>query len=240
MARGTSLGQLLDDLRAEVGHSLNPALGINTRDVLINVLQRQQKRLWEDYAWPFLKVDRDIPAQAGLRYYNIPADMTFERIEKVEFKWGDRWQPLSYGIGADQYNQYDSDRDIRSWPLQRWDATDDGRIEVWPIPVQDGSAATTDGLIRISGIRKPRALVADADIADLDDQLIVLYSAAEVLARQKQADAQNKLQQAQAHYARLKARTAKGNTFVMGGGSDGGSSYRPSDPPVVAVTKVIP
>lgn len=238
MARGTSLGQLLDDLRAEVGHSLNPALGVNTRDVLINVLQRQQKRLWEDYSWPFLRVNRDIVAQAGLRYYNIPADLTFEKIERVQFKWGDRWQDLEYGIGESQFNQYDSDRDIRSWPIQRWYVTDDNRIEVWPIPAQNGSAATTDGLIRITGIRKPNPLVNDAHTADLDDQLIVLYAAAEILARQKQADAQNKLQQAQAHYARLKARNSKGSTFVMG--ADYQDAYRPNNPPVVAVTKVIP
>lgn len=238
MARGTSLGQLLDDLRAEVGHSLNPALGVNTRDVLINVLQRQQKRLWEDYSWPFLRVDRDIVCQAGLRYYNIPADLTFEKIERVQFKWGDRWQDLTYGIGQQQLNQYDSDRDIRSWPITNWYVTDDNRIEVWPIPAQNGSAATTDGLIRITGIRKPNPLVNDAHTADLDDQLIVLYAAAEILARQKQADAQNKLQQAQAHYARLKARNSKGATFVMGAEYE--DAYRPNNPPVVAVTKVIP
>ena len=53
MARGTSLGVLLDDLRAEVGHSLQPNLGKSTRDVLINMLQRTQRRLWDDYSWFF-------------------------------------------------------------------------------------------------------------------------------------------------------------------------------------------
>lgn len=235
MARGSTLGQLLDDLRAEVGHSLNPALGVNTRDVLINVLQRQQKRLWEDYTWPFLRVDRDITAQAGLRYYTLPADLTFERIELVEFKWGDRWYPLTYHIGREQLNQYDSDRDVRSWPVERWDVTDDGRIEVWPVPAQNGNASTGDGTIRLRGIRKLRPLLADADAADLDDQLIVLYAAAEILARQKQADAQNKLQQAQAHYARLKARTSKGDTFVMGARQV--DAYTPPPPPQVAVIR---
>lgn len=235
MARGSTLGQLLDDLRAEVGHSLNPALGTNTRDVLINVLQRQQKRLWEDYAWPFLRVTRDVTVQAGLRYYNLPADLTFERVEMAEFKWGDRWYQLAYRIGREQLNQYDSDRDVRSWPVERWDTTDDGRIEIWPVPAQNGSSTTGDGTVRLTGIRKLKTFVSDADTADLDDQLIVLYAAAEILARQKQADAPNKLQQAQAHYARLKARTAKGDTFVMGARQV--DAYTPPPPPQVAVIR---
>ena len=60
MARGTTLGILINDLRSEIGHSLEPSLGKSTRDVLVNVIQRNQRRLWDDYAWPFLRVQRDI------------------------------------------------------------------------------------------------------------------------------------------------------------------------------------
>ena len=60
MARGTTLGILINDLRSEIGHSLQTSLGKTTRDVLINTLQRNQKRLWDDYAWSFLKVKREI------------------------------------------------------------------------------------------------------------------------------------------------------------------------------------
>ena len=91
MARGTTLGDLIDDLRAEVGHSIQASLGKAMRDVLIVVLQRTQRRLWNDYSWPFLRVKRDISMATGQRYYNLPSDVTFERIERVEFKWGDRW-----------------------------------------------------------------------------------------------------------------------------------------------------
>ena len=72
MARGVTLGQLITDLRSEIGHSLSPALGKNTRDVLINILQRNQRRLWEDYAWPFLRVEKDVTMAAGQRYYDLP------------------------------------------------------------------------------------------------------------------------------------------------------------------------
>ena len=234
MARGTSLGQLIEDLRSEVGHSLQPNLGKATRDVLINQIQRVQRRLWDDYSWPFLRVHRDITISAGQRYYDLPSDIVFERIERVEFKHGDVWDKLHFGIGADQLNQHDSDNGVRSSPIRRYDTHENNQIEFWPIPANNSES---DGAysVRIHGVRNLSPLIAEADTADLDDQLIVLYAAAEVLARQRQADAQNKLAQAQAHYSRLKARTAKTETFVIGGGEPEGM-YRPKGPPLIART----
>ena len=112
MARGTSLGQLIEDLRSEVGHSLQPSLGKSTRDVLINTLQRTQRRLWDDYSWPFLRVRRDITINTGQRYYDLPADMVFERVEVVEYKNDHTWDKLGYGMSRHEYNQHDSDRNI--------------------------------------------------------------------------------------------------------------------------------
>ena len=235
MARGTSLGQLIDDLRAEVGHSLQPNLGKATRDVFINMLQRTQRRLWEDYSWPFLRIRRDITIAAGQRYYDVPDDLVFERIERMETKHGDYWTKLEYGITAEHYNQHDSDRGVRSSPIRRYDAYENNQIELWPIPANNSDAATGTDSVRVHGIRNLSQFTAEADTADLDDQLIVLYAAGEILQRQKQADAQNKLAQAQAHYARLKARMAKTETFVIGGGEPEGM-YRPKGPPLIATT----
>ena len=166
------------------------------RDVLINTIQRVQSRLWSDYSWPFLQVRRDINLADGQRYYDLPSDMVFERIESVEFKYGDIWEPMSYGIGRDQYNQYDSDRDIRSWPIYRYDNYENNQIEVWPIPNQNVDATTGSGLLRLHGIRNLTRLSENSDTADLDDQLIILYAAANFLQRQRQADAGAKLQEA--------------------------------------------
>lgn len=217
MSRNVTLGELIDDLRAEAGHSLQPNLGTAMRDVLIKVLQRQQRRLWEDYDWPFLNVHRDVLSQAGQRYYNIPADMGFENIERVEYKDGDRWIPMRYGIGQAEFDQYDSDRDIRATPAMNWSQAENDQFEVWPIPPSNGNPTTLSGAIRFHGKRNLRPLVADADRADLDDTLLVLYSAAEILAREKADDAKLKLQMAERHYVRLKGRTAKRTTFSMSG-----------------------
>jgi len=233
MSRGTTLAILINDLRSEIGHSLQPNLGKSTRDVLVNVLQRTQRRLWEDYGWPFLRVTRDIDISTNQRYYDLPSDMTFERIEKAEFKHGDLWGKLDYGVGAKQYNQFDSDRGIVSYPIQCYDAYENNQIELWPIPSNNSTASTKQGMVRFHGIKNLGGLISETDTADLDDQLIILYASAEMLARQKQADSQNKLAQAQAHYARLKARLSKTETFIIGGGEPEGL-YRPKSPPLIA------
>jgi len=235
MARGTQLTALIDDLRAEVGHSLQASLGKATREVLRTVLQRVQRRLWEDYSWPFLKVRREISMAEGQRYYDLPDDITFERIELAEFKWGNRWDRVPYGIGSLEYNQWDSDQDVRSWPIHKYDSYENNQIEVWPIPSDNANATTGSGKLRFHAIKDLSSFIADADTADLDDQLLVLYAAGEILSRQKQPDSQAKLAQANAHYQRLKARSAKTDTFILGGGEPP-YIYVPKGPPVIART----
>ena len=65
MSRGTTLVKLLDDLRAECRISLNPAHNRQQRDVQVKMLQRKQEWLWNDFAWPHLRVERFIDLQAG-------------------------------------------------------------------------------------------------------------------------------------------------------------------------------
>lgn len=235
MARNVTLGELIDDVRAEAGHSLQPNLGTAMREVLIKVIQRQQRRLWEDHDWTFLRVHRDVPVQAGQRYYDFPADLNLERVERVEFKWDDRWHRLEYGIGRAQLDQFDSDRDVRSWPIFRWQEAEDNQIEVWPVPSLNGGLTPPAGLIRFTGIRALRPLVQESDRADLDDTLLVLFSAAEILAREKANDAGLKLQLAETHYRRLKARGAKREVISLSGEED---RFMLRGPKTVAVQNV--
>ena len=218
MARNTTLQVLLDDLRAEAGHSMSANLGQATEAMMLKLLNRVQRRLWEDFSWPFLHTKKDIVMQAGQRYYNVPEGLTLERIESAKFKWGNRWDRMKYGIDPSHYNQYDSDRDTRSWPVMRYEAYGDvaGQIEVWPVPANNGDSSTGDGLVRLEGVKNLSPLSAKTDTADLDDQLIVLFAAAELLTRQKSADAQLKMAQAQAHYLRVKGRLSKVNLSFLG------------------------
>jgi len=234
MARNTTLQVLLDDLRAEAGHSVLANLGRATETMMLTLLNRVQRRLWEDFSWPFLHTKKDIVMQAGQRYYNVPSGMTLERIESAKFKWGNRWDKVTYGIDPAHYNQWDSDRDIRSWPIMRYEAYGDvaGQLEVWPLPSNNGDATTGEGVLRLEGVKDLNPLNAKTDTADLDDQLIVLFAAAELLARQKSADAQMKMGQAQSHYIRVKGRLSKGEPIVFG--DEEPDKYKPRGPILIA------
>jgi len=63
------------------------------------------------------------------------------------------------------------------------------RIEVWPM----NSTAQT---IRLTGQRELNDLVVDTDTADLDDELLTLSVAIDILSRSRKADAEIKLQMA--------------------------------------------
>ena len=216
MARGTTLNSLIEQLRAEAGYSLSVSLGAANRDVLINVLQRTQRKLWEDFAWPFMRIKSDIAASATLRYYNIPSNIDVDRIERIEFKDGGYWQPLDYGVGPHQLAEHDSDEDETGWPIRTWEIYSDTQFEVWPIPNTNGTASTLDGYLRVVGIKNLSNLVNGSDRADLDDHLLVLFAASEILSRNKAGDAEAKMVQAQTHYQRLRARLSKSNTFSIG------------------------
>lgn len=178
MARGSTLIKLLDDLRAELRTSLNPAHNSGERDKQVKFLQSTQEWLWEDFTWPHLRVNRNYRLQAGQYLYDIAADFDIDRIEKIEVKDGGVWRPVLPGIETGHYASHDTELDQRSWPIRRWRIAENEQIEVWPIPDTNGDADDLEGYFKVTGIRRLRALVADTDRCDLDAQLIYLYAAA--------------------------------------------------------------
>lgn len=214
MARGTTLGQLVTMLREECGHATSAALGQNTLPRMKRVLQRTQEFLWGDYAWPHLRVYREELLQAGSRYYSFPSDLAFDRVENVHVRYDDTWRQVCYGIELCNYNAQDPELNQRDDPVLRWQAYEDDQFEVWPLPATDGLR------LRFEGIKKLSPLVADEDRADLDDNLIVLFAAAELLAKQKGGDAEAKVRMAGRLYGQLKGQQSKSTMFIMGGGRD--------------------
>lgn len=241
--RGQTLAQLLSELRAECGYSQNTAHGINNRDSLVQSLKRTQRRLWQQWDWMHMRVSREIPVLAGQRYYNCPTDLPYERIDTAEFKFGGIWTPLRFKIDERDYSIFDPRMDERSWPIQKWDITEDpaatggvpsdgGMIEIWPLPSDSGvPGGSLEGNIRLTGIRKLLPFESDSDRADLDGDLIVLYSAAEILMRDKKEDAQAKLTLAQQLFMQLRGNPEKNRSFVLAG-CDPDDEYR--QPVIVA------
>lgn len=200
--RNRTLTQLVEDLRLETGRSPNANLGIADKPALVRILTRNYETYYNDYNWPHLKVRRDKELAAGQRYYDFPVDIDPERILTVERRWSGTWTPIERGITMDDYNSYDSDdSDVRSDPVLKWDMHDTSalsaahqfQMEVWPLPATSYDSDSGDGKIRLTAIRKFTALVNDSDVCLIDGNVVVLVSAAELLAKSNKADAAAKL-----------------------------------------------
>lgn len=197
----TTLSAMVEDLRLETGRSANVNFGQDEYASLVRLLQRTQDNLYWDYEWPFLKARRDVDLAAGSRYYDFPSDMNSERIFKVSTKIGNVWETVTRGIDMDDYSIRDSDNDSRQDPLLKWDIIDAGsgeQFEAWPIPASD------DLVVRFEGFKKIATFISDDDVCTLEPDLVVLFAAAKLLAREKSADAPEALKSAQTFYNNLK------------------------------------
>lgn len=218
MARGTQLGQLIDDLRAEVRHSLQPGLGTDARIMLTHAIERTQELLYDSYDWPFLRILPYKDLQADSRYYNLPEGLNLERVEKVVTYWGSQPRLVERGITWEHYAAFDPDKSERTDPVLRWDvrwvpALESEQIEVWPLPASNGQK------LQFQGLRPLRRLTQDDDVADLDDRLIVLTAAADLLAGARRSGAEEKRGMANQRFNTLKGRLKTGQhvTHLTGG-----------------------
>lgn len=221
MARGTQLQQLVYQLKAEVRQSTLVSSGVDDLPSLKQLLARNQEVLYDEFDWGEFKIKPTLILAAGQRYYDIPSTLDYNKVEMVACWTNSLPQFVDRGIGFEQLAQYNSDTDMRADPVLRWDITDVDnapQIEVWPIPV---SSTTT---LQFMGWRKLRPLIADSDVCDLDDRMIVLYSAAEMLEASDAKDAQSKRAMAQARFARMKGRSKGG-----GGVTPLNGAYPPRD-----------
>jgi len=192
MARLTTLANLRTQLKAALGNSLS--VGTANDAIYNQLLSDKQKWLACEYDWPFLEDRFDVAVAPQSRYLAFPtidnegvtSAMNMERPYLVEVFYNNLWTPLKYGIGSQQFNYLNSDLpgQIQD-PIQNWRWSQENQFEIWPIN-------STAQSIRFTGQRALDALASDSDTADLDDQLIVLAVAAELLARSKQKDAQLK------------------------------------------------
>jgi hypothetical protein len=222
MARRTQLQELVAQLRAETGRNQSVAVGVSEVDNLKAQLARIQEILYDEYSWPFLRVERSINVQDGQRYYDFHDDIDYDRLECVKLKLNGIYTDLERGIEFDDFSIYDSNADERSSPVLKWDVRHTGtteQMEIWPISNEAAS-------IHFFGTKKLSRLTQDDDRADLDDRLIVLFAAAEILARQKSPDAKNKMDMANARLLKLRANSQSANKMIQVGlGSRSRSDY---------------
>jgi hypothetical protein len=216
---------MVKNLRSECGHSLSVAQGVNSIDTLKYLLQRTQEELWTAFSWPDLTIRADIPLLAGQFRYSFPTTMAFDQIRE---SWSCRpsdstWTPVGYGISEDMIKP-GGDNAERADTVECWGvegAQSDTppnnvpMVRVFPTPDTNGST------LRFKGNRPLKPFVADADLCTLDDNTIVLFCAAEILARAKAEDAPGKLQKAERHLLKILGDkiSAKNKVSTLGGGS---------------------
>lgn len=222
MARGTQFGELINMFRDETGMANSRRLGKNQLPGIMALLRRTYRRLHTDYNWPHLKIERDKTLFAGQRYYAFPLELDFDRITMVTVREAgqDEWYPLAYGIDYRHLNTVASEDGEREDFPHSWEIYESDQFQIWPIPESEGH------IVKFEGLSRALPLIAENEVLDLDDDLIVLYAAAEWLTRRRSADADVKLQLARQHYNRLKANQQKGAPVDMRVSHDRNGGYK--------------
>jgi hypothetical protein len=216
--RYKKLSDLVRQVRAEARLSTSSSKGLESEEYLIQIIRRIYETLWDDYDWEQAKLTRtdgEIAVVAGTYLYDLPANAYYEGISKV---WtqdsGGQWLELNYGIDRTHMNQHDSAADERADPVQRWAAHNAGtktQIEIWPRPVSNGKIA-------IEGKRKPTTLKDGDSIVDLDDLVLVLLAAAEVMVDSKPKEAQMKSEAASMRLLKMRVRASPKTRWTIGRG----------------------
>lgn len=221
MALNVTLAQLVDQVRAEIGASVNPAQGTGQLAQIQQTIRRTQARLYAEFNWPHLFGFRDENLQPGERYYTFNTDVNFDKITKAEVYYTTSWRPVCYGIENQDYNLTNSETGQRSDPVMKWQHYDRNQFEVWPIPDAAGQ------VLRFRAMLNLRPLLANEDQCDLDSDMLVLFAAAEILTKLKSADAGAKQQLAASHYKNIRGNQLKTNMFILGGGLRNSEAVKP-------------
>jgi hypothetical protein len=178
-------------LRAEVGQTASTAIATQGDTTMNFLLANKQKLFCGITDWPFLEHRWNVAFVGGQRYADFPtndylgtaATISTERPMETTVFFGNLWKPVDYGIGPMEFSVRNSDQGLGMDPIMRWafntninETSNANRFEVWPIP-------QTSQTFRFEGQRQPYPLVTDGNTADLDDVLLVLAAAVDLLSR---------------------------------------------------------
>lgn len=228
MARGTTYGQLIEMLRDECATSSASSRSTDQLAYYQRVLNRVYETLSDDYDWPFLRVEKEEATkviQAGERYYDFPVPMDIEDTIQMWHFYGNVWVPVDYGITMMEYTAMNPETGQAADPILRWQIKDADQFEVWPMPASTGEydsttrpITITGPLVRFTGRRRVTKLVNNSDACLMDDHLVVLFTAAEILEKQEDKSAASKLAAANARLWQMRRNVADRRKIRMGMG----------------------
>lgn len=244
MSLRQTFGSVVEKTRNEARLSTNTSRGIDHLEHIQQIVKRNYTSLCEEYdSWTHLLLKHDSTVNAnrktlaaGSRYYDFPTLLNPLKIERVWVKWGGTWQPVAYGIDYSDYSDFDPAEDQRTDPVLRWQYYGSTQFEVWPIPLSNG---TLDGNneIGFDGQRLPEQIVDDTSRLDMDDILIALLSAAEILAENQSKAAEVKGRLAQRRLDTLRGSMGGKGRFALGQGQiDSGRNRLPRHPQFMRVS----
>jgi hypothetical protein len=231
------IGQTLLALRTKVRQLIQTELSVDTTDVnsidgLLNIAQRE---LSVAFDWEQLHQRVDVSV-ASMRI-TLPTAIDFDRQCRVSIRDVDVWRPVEYGITEAYWNVHDVD-DFCD-PIQRWQRYGLNEFEVWPSPASSQT-------LRFSGTLAFTDMTEDAHTAVLDDVLLALAVATEILMQQESKAAGTMLQRYQKREAQLRRNnnvpdrsitldgmtyTTRQKVYVVGsGGTTGGTTPTPDTP----------
>lgn len=214
--------QLIYDLRAELERAVDPAAGVADIPILKRAIQRNYESLYDAYDWPHLTVTASVSLVADSRYYDFPSEIDYDKIDEIRLFWNDRPTDICRGISLDDMAVFDSDAEETSDPAQKWDVRFTGtreQMEVWPIPASSGDS------IKFKGKKKFVQLIDEANLCLIDDHLVVLSSAIELLPEKSGAKLKAKLAALQARYGVTRGRAKSGSETVRVGLGGTGKPY---------------
>lgn len=239
MTLRTTFGEVIEMVRNEAKLSSNTSRGIDHLDHIRQVIRRNYLTLAEDYDWQHLELKKESAVsrallQAGLRTYAFPAAVNPLKITRAWVKWGNVWEKVSYGVSYEEFSALDPDANQRTDPVTNWQFYSDIEFEVWPLPATNG---VVNGIneVAFEGQKKVEQLLADSNRLDLDDHMIVLLTAAEILASDGQKVAsQLKGDAAMARMLRVRGNLGSKTRYTIGlGVIGGGNTTRPRHPDYV-------
>lgn len=202
MPTGTQLVQLRKMLNCEAGQEMDETISPATVAINNQLLNNQQSFLVNQHSFLLGKTVVNLQATVGQQYYVVPAGIDFDRLEQPTFTNVNNFRyRIGYGIGQEEYNLFRSDLGVRASPVMRWQFVNVNgvlQIELWPIP-------SVPQTIIFTGTLPLTQMVNDTDTCVIDDLILVLFTAAELLARHGSGDFQAKAAKAKAALDSLKS-----------------------------------
>ena len=235
MALGKTWEQVVEATRLEARLSTNSSRGTDHLANIKQLVKRYYYSLAEEHDWPHLKVlHNDAVArkvlQASQRFYDFPASLNAMKIEGAWVKHSGVWHQLAYGMDFADYTDYDPAESQETDPVLKWRFHGAGQFEVWPTPATNGTA-DDNGEVAFDGQRVVNQLVNDNDTLELDDMVVYLYAAAELLAGAGQKTAaQVKAAAAEKRLSKVSGNMASKLRVIMGIGVIGQSARRVRHP----------